>query len=409
MKVLILHNYYKQSGGEDSVVHREISLLRATGHHVSTYFRHNKDIDDGGFVAKIATGSKAIWAHDTHRELVALLKREKPDLAHFHNSFPLISPSACYACHDAGVPIVQTLHNFRLFCPSPYFFRNGEICEECLEHTLWRSVGYGCYRESRLQTAALALTLAVHRKLQTSERIVNCYIAPTNFVRNKFLAAGFPADKVIVKPNFVDPDPGERMNAGEYAIFVGRMSEEKGLRTLIAAWALLADRIPLVIVGDGPLRKGLEHEAVQRGLSTVEFRGTLPNAETIRVIKNAKFLIFPSEWYETFGMTIVESFACGVPVLCSNLGAMQELVVDGGTGLHFTPGDPEDLRAKVEWAWSHPTEMMEMGHAARLEYEGKYTPDQNYRTLMLAYEFALRGAGGLLPRLATKPGHLSVT
>jgi glycosyltransferase involved in cell wall biosynthesis len=400
MKVLILHNYYKQAGGEDSTVQRETSLLGAAGHHVSTYFRHNQDIDQGSFVAKIKTGSNAIWGRNSHRELGALLKREKPDLAHFHNIFPLISPSALYACHDAGVPIVQTLHNFRLFCPPSNFFRNGEICEECLEHSLWRGVRYGCYRGSRPQTAAIALTLAIHRKLRTWARTVGCYIAPTEFVRRKFVAAGFPPDKVLVKPNFVNPDPGERRSAGEYAIFVGRITAEKGLRTLIEAWALLEKQIPLVIVGDGPLRSELEREAVQRGLSNVVFRGSLPNADTIRMMKAAQFLIFPSEWYETFGTTMVEGFACGVPVLCSNLGAMQELVVEGRTGLHFKSGDPGDLAAKVNWAWSHPAEMEEMGHAARREYEEKYTPEQNYRMLMMAYDFALHGADEPLAKLA---------
>ena len=408
VKILILHNYYKQAGGEDSTVQRETALLGAAGHHISTYFRHNRDIDQGSFVAKIATGSKAIWARDSRRELGALLKREKPDLAHFHNTFPLISPSAYYACHDADVPIVQTLHNYRLFCAPGTLFRDGGICKECLEHSLWRGVRHACYRESRPQTAAVALTLAVHRKLRTWARNIDCYIAPTEFVRRIFVEAGFPPDKVFVKPNFVDHDPGARRSAGEYAIFAGRITEEKGLRTLIAAWALLEKRIPLVIVGDGPLRSELEQEAVQQGVSNVVFRGSLPNADTIVMIKGAKFLIFPSEWYETFGTTIIEAFACGIPVLCSKLGAMEELVADGRTGLHFTPGDPADLAAKVNWAWGHSEEMDEMGRAARREYEAKYTPKRNYDLLMTAYRFALRGADEPLEKLALRSDRLDL-
>jgi glycosyltransferase involved in cell wall biosynthesis len=409
VKILIVHNYYKQPGGEDATVQRERALLSAAGHHVLTYFRHNWDIDQGSSLAKISTGSKAIWARDSYRELGALLRRERPDLAHFHNTFPLISPSACYACHDADVPVVQTLHNYRLFCAPGTFFRDGEICEECLEHSLWRGVRYGCYRGSRPETAAVALTLTIHRKLRTWARIVDCYIAPTEFVRKKFVAAGLPPDKVFVKPHFVDPDPGERTSAGEYAIFVGRITEEKGLRTLIAAWASLGKRIPLVIVGDGPLRRELEREAVQQGVSEVRFQGSLANVDTIKTMKGAKFLIFPSEWYETFGTTIVEAFACGIPVLCSNLGAMQELVADGRTGLQFTPGDPADLAAKVNWAWSHPAEMDEMGRAARLEYEAKYTPKQNIDLLMTAYRFALHGADEPLERLALRSGPIGLT
>jgi glycosyltransferase involved in cell wall biosynthesis len=400
LKILILHNSYKQPGGEDGTVQRESMILRAGGHCVVTYFRHNRDINEDSLFSKIETGSKAIWARDSYREITALLASEKPDLAHFHNTFHLISQSAYYACRDANVPVVQTLHNYRLFCAPGIFYRDGGICEECLEHSLFSSVLHGCYRESRAQTVAVALSLAVQQKLQTWTRIVDCYIAPTNFVRRKFVAAGLPPDKVLVKPNFVDPDPGERRGVGEYVIFVGRLTAEKGLRTLISAWALLERRIPLIIVGDGPLRSELEQEAVKKGMRNVAFTGALPNAETLALTKGAKFLIFSSEWYETFGTTIVEAFACGVPVVCSKLGAMQELVEHGRTGLHFTPGDPEDLGAKVNWAWNHPAEVEEMSLAARREYEEKYTPSQNYRMLMTAYEFALHGADQRLAKLA---------
>jgi glycosyltransferase involved in cell wall biosynthesis len=409
VKILLVHNFYKQPGGEDNAVRRESALLGAAGHHLSTYFRHNRDIEDGSFVTKIATGSKAIWARDSYRELAALLKQEKPDLAHFHNTFPLVSPSACYACLDAGVPIVQTLHNYRLFCAPGTFFREGAICEECVDHSLWRGVWYGCYRQSRSQTTAIALTLAIHRKLRTWTQSVACYIAPTEFVRSKFVAAGLPSVKVFVKPNFVDPDPGERRSAGEYAIFVGRITLEKGVRTLIAAWALLEKRIPLVIVGDGPFRGELERQVMQQGMSNVVFRGSVPNEDTISMIKGAKFIIFPSEWYETFGTTIIEAFACGTPVVCSKLGAMQELVEDGRTGLHFISGDPTDLMAKVIWAWSHPAELDEMGRLARLEYEAKYTPKQNYEHLMTAYRFALRGGDESVERVVLRSGPLGLT
>jgi glycosyltransferase involved in cell wall biosynthesis len=391
VKILIVHNSYKQAGGEDSAVQRETRLLRATGHHVLTFAKNNRDIGKGSFIAKIATGTKAIWATDSHHELLAVLRREKPDLAHFHNVFPLISPSAYYACWDVGVPIVQTLHNYRFFCPPGTFFRNGKICEECFDHSLWRGVWHGCYRNSRSQTAVAALTFVLHRKLHTWGQI-DCYIAPTEFVRTKFVASGIPAEKVFVKPNFVDPDPGVRKSGGEYAVFVGRITPEKGIRTLIAAWPLLETRIPLIIVGDGPLRRELEQQALGMGMSNIVFKGSLPNAETIELLKGAKVLIFPSEWYETFGTTIVEAFACGVPVVCSKLGAMQELVTDGRTGLHFAPSDPVNLATKLNWAWRHSAEIDEMGRAARLQYEAKYTPKQNYDLLMTAYKFALRGA-----------------
>ena len=369
---------------------RESALLRAAGHQVLTYFRHNREMDHGTLLAKIATGPKAIWAQDSYRELGALLKREKPDVAHFHNTFPLISPSAYYACLDAHVPVVQTLHNYRLYCPAGTFFRNGGVCEECLEHSLWRGVQHGCYRDSHAGTAAVALMLAAHRALGTWTRGVSCFIAVSEFARGKFVAAGLSPDRILVKPNFVDPDPGERNGLGSYAIFVGRLSAEKGLRTLITAWAQLEKRIPLVIVGDGPLRAELEIEAMRRGMTYVRFEGHLRPKKALAMMKGARLLVFPSEWYETFGMTIVEAFACGIPVICSRLGAMPELVADGRTGLHFSPSAPHDLAEKVRWAWAHLSRLAEMGRAARAEYETKYTAKRNYRHLMDIYERAIQ-------------------
>jgi glycosyltransferase involved in cell wall biosynthesis len=286
--------------------------------------------------------------------------------------------------------VVQTLHNYRLLCPAGTFFRNSAICEECPEYSLLRGVQHGCYRDSRPATAVTALMLAFHRKWGTWTRTVDCYIAPTEFVRRKVVAAGLPPAKVFVKPNFVDPDPGERSSRGDYAVFVGRLSGEKGLRALIAAWASLGNRIPLIIVGDGPLRSELEREAMQRGLIHIKFEGYLPHEKTLTMMKGATFLIFPSEWYEALPLTIIEAFACGVPVICSRLGNMQELVSDGRTGLHFTSGDPEDLAAKAEWAWNHVAQMELMGREARSEYEAKYTPGRNYPMLMDIYKQALK-------------------
>jgi len=395
MKVLVVHNSYKQPGGEDLVVQRETVLLRGAGQHIVTYLRHNEEIDEGSLLNKIRTGSKTIWARDSYRQLAAVLRQEKPDLAHFHNTFPLISPSAYYACLCAGVPVVQTLHNYRLFCPAATFFRNASICEECVEHSLWHGIKHRCYKESHAATAAIAVMLSAHRLLDTWRKAVSCFIAVSEFVRGKFIAEGFPADRVVVKPNFVDPDPGKHTGEGKYAIFVGRLSAEKGVRTLIRAWAKLEHQIPLLIVGEGPLRTELEGEVTQHSLAGIKFQGYVLPKKAMELMTGARFLVFPSEWYETFGMTIAEAFACGVPVVCSRSGAMQELVNDNYTGLHFTAGDAADLATKVKWAWTHTEQMESMGRAARHEYEAKYTASVNYRMLTEAYEFAVRRGEGL--------------
>jgi glycosyltransferase involved in cell wall biosynthesis len=262
------------------------------------------------------------------------------------------------------------------------------VCEECVDHGLWRGVYHGCYRDSRLATASVAVMLSVHRFLGTWEKSVTSYIALTEFGREKFIAGGLPAEKIVVKPNFVSHDPGERTQHGKHGLFVGRLSREKGLSVLLRAWARLPRNYALHVVGDGPQRARLEAEARELGLHNVLFLGRLPRNETIEAMKSARCLVVPSGWYETFGLCIAEAFACGTPVICSRLGAMQELVSNGRTGLHFTAGDSEDLAEQIAWAWSHPSEINAMGRAGRAEYQAKYTPERNYSRLMEIYSNA---------------------
>jgi glycosyltransferase involved in cell wall biosynthesis len=393
LKILLAHNKYQVPGGEEVVLEQERQLLENAGHEVITYCRSNHEIEKFNALERLTLIGRTVWAVDTEREFSQLLTQEKPDIVHVHNTFFMLSPSIYGACKAHGVPVVQTLHNFRLLCPSVTFFRDGKVCEECVEHGLWRSVYHGCYRDSRAATASVALMLGVHRFLGTWEKSVTCYIALTEFGRQKFIAGGLPAEKIAVKPNFVHPDPGERTRRREYGLFVGRLSREKGISTLLQAWGRLPGHYALHIIGDGPERDSLGAQARQLGLSAVQFRGRLSRDETVTAMKRARFLVVPSGWYETFGMCIAEAFACGTPVICSRLGAMQELVSDGRTGLHFSCGDPSDLAEKVAWAWSHPNEMDAMGREARAEYEGKYTPERNYPMLMGIYRHALATYG----------------
>lgn len=389
MKLLLSHNYYQKAGGEDVAFAGEKELLLAAGHHVNEYCRHNNEITDRGIFPLARLGLRTVWAWDSANDLRRVLQQEKPDVAHFHNTFPLISPAAYSVCQEFGIPVIQTLHNYRLLCPAATFSRNGRLCEECVDHSLWRGVQYGCYRDSHLATAVVAISLATHRWLQTWTRMVDCYVVPSAFARSKFVEAGLPTEKAFVKPNFVHPDPGARTAAGSYALFAGRLSAEKGLCTLLDAWERLGNGVPLHIIGDGPLRVQLEAEALRRNLSDVSFCGFRSREQVLAALKSSRFLIFPSECYETFGATIVEAFACGVPVLASRLGAMTEIVENERTGLHFTPADPDDLAEKVHWVWTHPERTLEMGLAARLEYESKYTADKNYSRLMEIYQRAI--------------------
>jgi glycosyltransferase involved in cell wall biosynthesis len=386
MKILLAHNSYQEPGGEDVVFRAEGHLLREAGHEVSEYRRDNGEIEGYSKVRRLALIGRPVWASDSYRDFHALLRRNRPEIVHVHNTFPLISPSIFWACRKEGVPVVNTLHNYRLLCPRGNLLRAGKPCEDCITGNYWQGVVHGCYRNSRVETAPVALMLTLHHASKTWTRMVDHYIAPSAFARNQFLKAGFPAGQITVKPNFVDPDPGQRTGDGSYALFIGRLSPEKGVDTLLRAWRKLPKTHTLRIVGDGSLRARLESEADGDGLSNVKFMGRLSHEQGIEVMKGARFVIFPSEWYETFGLGIAEAFACGVPAVVSRLGAMQEIVQEGHTGFLFQPGDSDDLARTVARAWNQPEHMRRLGAHARSEYETKYTAAVNYRQLLEIYE-----------------------
>jgi glycosyltransferase involved in cell wall biosynthesis len=398
MKILLVHNTHQHRGGEDVVFDQERRMLELAGHRVVVYHRTNHEIGQLNILSQIDLAKRTIWASDSRAEFDALLAAEQPDVVHVHNTFIVISPSIYSACRERGIPVVLTLHNFRLLCPPSNLFRDGKVCEECVDHSLLRAIRYRCYRGSRPATAAVVAMLAWHRLIKTLERSVYRYIALTDFSREKFISAGFPADKIVVKPNFLESDPGPRQQTGDYALFMGRFSPDKGISTLLQAWEQLPKHFPLQIVGDGAERVELEAAARQRGLDNVKFRGFLSREEIIATLKNARFLVMPSLWYETFGMVIVEAFACGVPVICSRLGAMQEIVRDQTSGLHFAPGDSADLAQKVLWAWNNPEALAVMGGQARRQYEENYTAVRNYEILLQIYTEALESQALANPR-----------
>jgi len=364
-------------------------MLRNAGHHVVLYRRNNLEVQAYRGLHKISLAKGAIWASDTRRDFLQLLRDERPDVVHVHNTFMMISPSIYSACREMKVPVVQTLHNYRLLCPAATLFRKGNVCEECLGGSLWPSVKYGCYHDERSTTAVVALMLTTHRLRGTWDREVTCFVALTEFSRSKFIEGGLPGHKIFVKPNFVHPDPCSRTAAGDYALFVGRLSPEKRVSTVLAAWKRLPQSIPIRVIGGGPDRPALVAQAARDCLTNVQFAGQMLRAQTLAAINNARFLVFSSEWYENFPVTIAEAFACRTPVIASHIGAMQEIVADGRTGLFFAPGDADDLARKVEWAWSHPAEMQAMGNEARKEYEARYTAEKNYPKLMEIYQRAI--------------------
>lgn len=385
MRVLAVHNYYQQFGGEDQIFQTETGLLESRGHEVHRYTVHNDKIKGKN---PLVLASNTIWNGSTYQEMRQLIREFKPDVAHFHNTFPLISPSAYYAARAEGVPVVQTLHNYRLLCSNALFFRQGKVCEDCLGQVLPVSaIVHACYRGNRKETAGVAAMLTLHSWLKTWRNQVQVFIAYSQFALDKFIEGGLPAEKFMFKTNFLHPDPGVGEGKGGYALFVGRLSVEKGLGVLLDAWKQLEHPIPLKIVGNGPMSE-LVTDAVER-IPGVEWLGRKSLPEVYDLMGNASFLVFPSEWYETFGRVAIEAFARGTPVIAADIGAITELVTPYKTGLHFKASDPKDLAAQVEWAISHPDELTQMRQNARAEFEAKYTAEDNYQRLVEIYQTAI--------------------
>ncbi len=392
MKILAVHNHYQIRGGEDESFEVEVNTLRGAGHDVVTYTQDNERVER---IGRVRTALRTIWSQQTYREVRRVLADGNIDLMHVQNFFPLVSPSVYYAGRTARVPVVQTLRNYRLLCPNSLFFRDGHVCEDCMgKFVPWPGIVHTCYRDSKTATATVGGMITTHRLLHTWDQMVDVYVALTEFARKKFIQGGLPADKIVVKPNCVYPDPGIGAGAGGYILFVGRLSPEKGVGTLLDAWQQVGHGRRLRIVGEGPLRSVVE-EASQR-MPEIEYLGRQELADVYRLMGDAEAVVFPSEWYETFGRVAIEAFAKQTPVLAARIGAIAEVVDDGRTGLLFQPGDVGDLCRQLEWVWSHPGAMVEMGQEARREYEAKYTASRNYQMLMEIYELARIRADGRL-------------
>ena len=447
MTILVVHNRYRVRGGEDGVFETECRLLEEAGHRVVKYEKTNCDIPDRG--GRIGLALRTVWNPRTYREIRSIIRAEKPDVVHCHNTFPLISPSVYWAAAREGVPVVQTLHNYRLACLNGYLFREGHVCEDCLGRTPWRGVCRRCYRDSRAQSFIAAAMLLVHRLLGTYRRKVTLYIALTDFAKTKFVEAGLPAGKLVVKPNAFAPPAQTRPASDSFSIqhsafsivYLGRLSPEKGVDILLRAWAMLCNAsggnsrpapslrgLPpqagggvidhcsddvtceqsvfvnsrahdeshsafsiqhsaLSVIGDGPERVALEGLAGDD--PSVRFFGALPREEALRELAGAALLVFPSLWYEQFAVTPLEAMALGVPVLVSDVARGATIIEDGVTGRFFPAGDPAALAASLRELLSDPASLRRMGDAARAAFEASdCAPSRNLARLLEVYASA---------------------
>ena len=384
MRVLLIHNQYQQLGGEDTIFATEADLLESYGHQVHRYLINNHQLQE---MNSLAITKATLWNSKVYRELRALIQQTNSQVAHFHNTFPLISPAAYYAAKAEGIPVIQTLHNFRLLCANGLFFRNGKVCEDCLHYkNPLPGIIHGCYRKNRIATLAAASTVKLHSLRGTWSKAVDIFITYSNFSHQKFIQGGLPPEKIAFKTNFLYPVPDPGMGTGGYALFVGRLAPEKGTKTLLSAWQKLGDKIPLKILGDGPLAPQVA--AAAKRSHGVEWLGRKPLEEVYELMGNASFLVISSEWYETFGRVGIEALAKGTPLVVANIGALAELVLPKQNGLTFRPGDAEDLVTQVQWLLDHPQELRQMRQFARADFEAKYTASDNYRRLREIYTLA---------------------
>ncbi len=383
MRVLLIHNRYLHRGGEDAVVEAERSLLAQSGHEVALYERSNSELES---IGALRAARDTLWSSKTIEDVGELIDVFRPSVIHAHNTFPLVSPSLYWVAAKKRVAVVQTLHNFRLLCPQAMFLRDGQVCEDCLGKLPWRGIVHRCYRGSAAQSAVLTAMLMTHRRRRTYQEKIARFIAMNAFCKRKFVAGGLPEDRIAIKPNFVtDPGYSDERRAG--ALFVGRLSPEKGLHVLNTALRQATD-VTVEVIGAGPEA----HVLADHG-GRVSRLGFCEQPVVFEHMKRAAYLVVPSICFENFPLTVAEAFACGLPVIASDTGSLAELIEDERTGLLFRAGEGSDLAVKMDWANRNPGRMREMGRAARAVYETKYTPEKNYEQLSCIYREALAEMG----------------
>lgn len=404
LRVLIVHNRYRsaQPSGEDNVVDQELALLRDGGHDAALFERRSDDIAGMSLPRKVAVPLRVPWNRRSRADLAARLRAERPDVVHVHNTFPLLSPSVLAACADAGVPVVATLHNYTQVCPTGTLYRDGDVCTSCVGRLPVAGVRHGCYRNSRVATVPLAVNLAANRRrwLSTVER----FFCISGAQRDTLVAAGMPAGKLFVKYNFV-PEPGRyRTGAGEHVLFLGRLTEEKGVRLLMSAWECAGGLgVPLVVGGTGPLQDEVAGWAAAR--DDVRYAGLQDKAGCRELIARARAVVVPSTWLETFGLVVVEAMAAGVPAVVAGHGSLAELVSDGVTGLTHRPRDAASLADGLRRLVTDQALNLRLGAAARDRYEQAFSPRAGLANLESGYRAAIRSTGSAVDALGKgEPG-----
>lgn len=388
--ILQVHNFYQLPGGEDTVIENERRLLEERGHRVARYCRDNKELQAFSLFRKLLLPVTTIFNPRTYREVRRRIREDRVDIVHVHNTLNLISPAVYYAALAEGVPVVQTVHNFRLLCPGATFYRDGHICEDCVSLGLGCAVKYSCYRGSRLQTIACVLSTKFHRMTGIYGKIN--YICLTEFNREKLLnLKQVKQERVFVKPNFVEKTQGDPIFDGrkKQFLYVGRLEKIKGTDLLLEAWEQVCRQTDarLILCGSGPMEDWCREYIGSRNLTNIELAGRVSHEEVLERMTQAWALVLPTQVYEGFPMTVVEAFSRGTPVIGTDLGNTGSLIKDGVNGLLFEPNSVQSLAETMTNCLQ--TDMEPLGRHAYLDYVNLYSEDENYRNLTEIYSGVL--------------------
>jgi glycosyltransferase involved in cell wall biosynthesis len=392
MRILLVHNRYRSGApsGENRVVDQEGEALEALGHEVIRFGRSSDEIGQWPLVKKASLPARTIWSRETHRDLAAVLRERRPEVVHVHNTFPLLSAAVLYACRDARVPVVATIHNYRLACANGAFFRDGKVCHDCAGGLPVAAVRHGCYRESRAATVPVALAMGVHRHAWKS--LVSAYIFISAVQRDLLRQTGLPPGRVFVKHNLIPRRSRPHVERTPTVVYAGRLDEAKGARLLMAGWDRYLERpgqpgLNLVVVGGGPLEDEMRAWASAR--PSVEMTGTVSSERCAAYMSRGRAVVLPSTWEETFGLVAVEAMAAGVPPIASAHGSFTELITPGVDGVLFSPGDPAALALAIADVEASPGRYEDYGDQARKTYEERFDPDRIMAELLDIYRFAI--------------------
>jgi len=394
MKILAIHNFHRKgsASGDDIVYKSETALLEQHGNTLVRYTVSNDEFDSAGIIGKVKSTFGMMWSFRNHNAVQELIKKEKPDIVHIHTFFPLLSPSILYAAKRCGVPVVATLHDTRFICPCSTSLRDTQLCNECGDGHYLRMCKYGCFKNSRFQSLIVACIFKYHRIRKSFYKQIDRYICLNENQINLLTDIGFDKSKIVKKYNFV-PDAEANLKSVKvgglperYAVFYGRLGEEKGIRVLMNIWERLPD-IPLVVMGGGPLEK--EFKAWADGKDNVYFLGYTQHDRCLNIVKGGEFVVFPSIWYEGCSMVEIETESLGNALVATDLGFSAEAIKNGVNGYKIGLGDTDGFVQTIKKMWNNPEKCRVMGQNARADYEAKYLPEDNYKQLMEIYESLL--------------------